>query len=236
MVKIALASDIHNEFHSTSPTLEVVDADVLVLAGDIETVKSHSDAWWDETCSHYEHVIYIRGNHEYYKTYYRDFPNLYYPDNVIVGRVPATIFDLFGHKWLIGTMWTDLSRLSDASLAKGSMNDYRLIKYSRERHYFTPADTTREFFSFKQSLMDLKPDIVVSHHLPSYGSVDSQYKDDRLSSAYATELDIEGVTLWMHGHTHNTQDYVKQGCRVVANPKGYPTECVENYKPKVIEL
>ncbi|MNL49930.1 hypothetical protein D3C87_1729020 [compost metagenome] len=26
---------------------------------------------------------------------------------------------------------------------------------------------------------------------------------------------------WMHGHLHCAHDYVKDGCRVVANPLGY---------------
>lgn len=65
-----------------------------------------------------------------------------------------------------------------------------------------------------------------------------QFKYDHLNSAYATELDIEGVKLWMHGHTHTDCSYEKQGCRIECNPKGYPNEKggrFIGYKPKVID-
>ena len=34
-------------------------------------------------------------------------------------------------------------------------------------------------------------------------------------------LDGDRVSLWIHGHTHNTFDYVMNGTRVVCNPRGY---------------
>lgn len=238
-MKLALASDLHNEFYDVSPTLNIVDADVLVLAGDIETVKSHDDKWWDDTAKHYSKVIYIRGNHEDYGTYHTERPDLWFPDNVtVVGTYPK-ITNLEGKLTLAGTMWTDLSNPIDHHLAKTSMNDYRKIKHSRSRYWFTPDDTTSAWTTFKSLLDDYLPHIVISHHLPSYGSVPGEFQNDRLNAAYATEMDIEGVKLWMHGHTHTPCDYIKQGCRVVCNPRGYPGQnfdSVMDYKPKVIEI
>lgn len=237
-MKIALASDLHNEFYKSEiPRLPKTDADILVLAGDIETVKSHDNDWWDETCADYEHVIYIFGNHEYYKSYYKQRPIFAYPNNVLVNRgLSAMTFMLGGYKWTIGTMWTDLSNPLDSMLAKDRMNDYRLIKHSRERWWFTPEDTTREFNAFIAEIEHEKPDIVVSHHLPSYGSVPERFRKDSLNAAYATELNPKGVKLWMHGHTHDPCDYEKDGCRIVCNPKGYPGERQGDYTVKVIDV
>jgi len=39
----------------------------------------------------------------------------------------------------------------------------------------------------------------------------------------------ERVTLWIHGHTHNSFDYTVRGTRVVCNPRGYAKQgVVEN--------
>lgn len=236
-MKFALASDLHNEFYRVPPTLPVVDADVLILAGDIETVASHDNDWWDETCSHYKTVIYIRGNHEYYKTYYQDFPILYYPDNVLaVGRMP-TLIHIDRFRILAGTMWTNLHNPVSAEIAMTHMNDYRLIKYSKDRSQFSTQDTTREHYSFMSALDEDKPNVVISHHLPSYWSIHPRYRHDFLNAAFATEMNMTGVKLWVHGHTHEPCDYVKDGTRVVCNPQGYPNgEARPNYKPKVIEI
>ena len=138
-MKIALASDLHHEFYSSAPGIPVVDADVLVLAGDIETVKSHDPLWWEHVAADYEHVVYIMGNHEYYKTYYSERPKFEFPKNVIVNQgMPAKTFMLKGKVWTIGTMWTDLSNPMDSMFAKHRMNDYRLIKHSRSRYWFPP--------------------------------------------------------------------------------------------------
>lgn len=235
-MKIALASDLHHEFHKKPPNLNPTNTDILVLAGDIQTVKSHCTSWWNNLSQQYKQIIYIRGNHEYYKTYYSEFPELEFPDNVIVvGRYPKT-FVLEGKQWLAGTMWTDLSNPLHSYYARGNMNDYRLIKYSRADYQFTPWHTTKEWKAFQAMLDAYHPEVVVSHHLPSYGSVHPQYKNDVLNCAYATEMDTSGVKLWMHGHTHHPCDWMKGDTRIVCNPKGYPKEEDPDYEPKVIEI
>ena len=208
---------------------------MLILAGDIENPKSHDPEWWEHTSSLADEILYIRGNHEYYKTYYSEYPVIEYPDNVTaVGRMP-TMVNVAGLDIYAGTMWTDLSNPLHDWTAKSGMNDYKLIKYSRDRYWFTPEDTTREWQSFKSGLEFFKPEIVVSHHLPSWGSIHPQYKNDELNVAFATEMDTTGVKLWMHGHTHTACDYMKGDTRIVCNPRGYPNEYTE-YEIKEIEL
>jgi len=53
--------------------------------------------------------------------------------------------------------------------------------------------------------------------------VQPQYKDDLLTAAFASDLDeLAGkAALWVHGHMHAPADYDLDGCRVIANPRGY---------------
>lgn len=72
--------------------------------------------------------------------------------------------------------------------------------------------------------------VVVTHHAPSARSVPKRYVGHFLSPAFASDLPLdvfEGVSLWVHGHMHDSQDYQVPwpsghgACRVVCNPRGY---------------
>jgi hypothetical protein len=42
----------------------------------------------------------------------------------------------------------------------------------------------------------------------------------------------QSVSLWIHGHTHESFDYVVSGTRVVCNPRGYaPMELNAAFDP-----
>ena len=73
-MKIAVASDLHLEFDDIALT-NTENADVLVLAGDICTVKHYhsrpemekSYGEFFKACSEqFPHVVYVVGNHEHY--------------------------------------------------------------------------------------------------------------------------------------------------------------------------
>ena len=43
------------------------------------------------------------------------------------------------------------------------------------------------------------------------------------------------VPLWIHGHMHNSSDYVERGTRVICNPRGYlPFEPNPEFDPSLI--
>jgi Icc-related predicted phosphoesterase len=80
--------------------------------------------------------------------------------------------------------------------------------------------------------------VVVTHHAPSQRSIPANYRDDILSAAYASQLDqfVEDslATVWIHGHIHEQQDYIIGRTRVLCNPRGYPDEPNENFRPDFI--
>ncbi len=68
------------------------------------------------------------------------------------------------------------------------------------------------------------PTVVVTHFAPSLLSGDPRYGLTPGTAGFCNAMDDEFLPkaqLWLHGHLHCPSDYVKHGCRVVANPLGY---------------
>lgn len=147
------------------------------------------------------------------------------------------------------TMWTDFSLNGNKHLAKWDalrgMADYRYVHIDAiGGPLLTPDYTEQEFIEtldyFEHSCVGLKRHeklVCVTHHAPSCQSIHPYYKQEpfiSLNPAYATGVldqdstsysDIlsDKVSLWIHGHMHNSSDYMAGNCRVVTNPRGYGT-------------
>ena len=65
--------------------------------------------------------------------------------------------------------------------------------------------------------------VVITHFAPSLQSADPRYGLVPGTAGFCNVLDdlLPQARLWLHGHLHCPSDYVKNGCRVVANPLGY---------------
>jgi Icc-related predicted phosphoesterase len=69
--------------------------------------------------------------------------------------------------------------------------------------------------------------VVVGHHAPSKASTHPRYLNDTtMNGAYSSDLsefilDRPQIKLWVHGHTHDSFDYMIGSTRVVCNPRGY---------------
>jgi Icc-related predicted phosphoesterase len=70
--------------------------------------------------------------------------------------------------------------------------------------------------------------VVVTHHAPHPLSVHPRYAGSALNASFASDLsemmELWQPELWVHGHVHDTFDYVVRNTRVVCNPRGYGTE------------
>lgn len=102
-MRIHLLSDLHHEFSPFSP--QVPDADVVILAGDID-VKTRGVAWAKQAFS--GPVLYVPGNHEYYGghlSYTLQKMRMAQDDRVRVLDRDEVI--IAGVRFLGATMWTD---------------------------------------------------------------------------------------------------------------------------------
>ena len=69
-MKLHLLSDLHVEFAPFTPP--ATDADVVVLAGDIH--EGTAGLTWARAAFPHQQIVYVAGNHEYYRHTWRFLP------------------------------------------------------------------------------------------------------------------------------------------------------------------
>jgi predicted phosphohydrolase len=251
-MRVNLVSDLHLEFgQQTLP-----GGEVLILAGDIceyRELKNNEmvELFFTTQCSKYDRVFMVMGNHEHYhhkfhKTY--DDLKAILPTNVIL--LENEMVEYNGVVFLGATLWTDLNKGDPvtAFTLKGFMNDYKVVQnYYPERGLYyklTPewtAEThekTKQYFKIVLNQNKDKPVVVVTHHAPSFASVNEKFKHETTTNGgYASELsefilDNPQIKVWCHGHMHDPVDYMIGDTRIVANPRGYlPWEANNGFDP-----
>jgi len=236
-MKINYMSDLHTEFDR--PLLvggdgelivkNEVGADVLVLAGDI--VVKNKVEWIENTAKYYKDVVYIMGNHEYYRgrypETYLDTQARFKGTNVhVLERGSVNIGGVMFHG---ATLWTDGNHNPITIMRiDRELNDFRLIRASGGVDRFTANYSTilhRQAVDWLRETV--KPgDVVLTHHAPSYQSLHPRYAgDSELNAAYMSNLEslIDEILpqVWFHGHVHTSFDYMVGDTRVLCNPRGY---------------
>ena len=238
-MKITVVSDLHLECGDVT----LPGGDVLILSGDVceaRHVSKYSRFFTEECSAKYRETVYVLGNHEFYggnyqKTYAKVALGL--PDNVtLLENQTHQIDDVV---FVGATLWTDMNK--NDPLTKWqcgqSMNDYKSITmFNESKHVYHKLQVDRtiaDHFASRAFIRDtvtadLKQKyVVVTHHAPSFASVDPTYQDQTLmNGAYASDLtdlilDNPQIKLWTHGHMHNVSDYMIGSTRVVCNPRGY---------------
>ncbi len=232
-MRIYVLSDLHLEFTPFVPPS--VDADVVILAGDID-VGTRGLAWAQRTfaCP----TLYIAGNHEYYGGHLSrtlDKLRALQTPRVQVLERDEVIID--GVRFLGTTAWTDYAVTGNAAraqwLAQAQMTDFRRIRTAGYRRV-RPADFMEQnhqaltWLRQRLAMAYAGPTVVITHHAPSLRSLqNSPYAGTDLDAAYANAWERmmgSTINLWVHGHVHEAEDYVLAGTRVVCNPRGYPGE------------
>jgi len=231
-VKLLILSDLHLEF--SNMFVPKTDADVIVLCGDIG--KGDNGIHWARAAWPDKEIIYVAGNHEFYGKNRKDV----LASLRIASRETRVHFldneekVINGVRFLVCTLWTDFKlfgeELKKVCMVDGQncLNDFRVIQNGEWT--FTAQDSidlhNESVAWLTQKLIEEKHDgktVVVTHHLPSRLSVADRYKDSLLSACFASNLDhLFGYSeLWVHGHTHDSFDYIADATRVVCNPRGY---------------
>jgi predicted phosphohydrolase len=251
-MRVNLVSDLHLEFGQQT----LLGGEVLILAGDIceyRELKNNEmvELFFTTQCSKYDRVFMVMGNHEHYhhkfhKTY--DDLKAILPTSVIL--LENEMVEYNGVVFLGATLWTDLNKGDPvtAFTLKGFMNDYKVVQnYYPERGLYyklTPewtAEThekTKQYFKIVLDQNKDKPVVVVTHHAPSFASVNEKFKHETTTNGgYASELsefilDNPQIKVWCHGHMHDPVDYMIGDTRIVANPRGYlPWEADNGFDP-----
>lgn len=230
-MKIQIFSDLHLGFARFEPAPS--DADVVILAGDID-IKSRGVNWANDTfqCP----VIYVCGNHEFYGGHIdhtlRKMKEAAAP-HVHVLENETLILDKT--RFLVTTAWTDYSSTGDVVASKRAawecMNDFAVIRADEGYRRLYPDDLIAKSKAASAWLTQEleKPfdgqTVVVTHHAPVLDYVGDTLPEN-LIAAYANDWPelLDKADLWVYGHTHVSADFLKNGCRVVSNPRGYPNQ------------
>lgn len=184
-MKIHLLSDLHSEFELYTPSFAAEQADIVVLAGDIDTKTRGVDYARHAFAGP---VIYVPGNHEFYGGHLDatlEKMRAKACDRVRVLDNDEWIFK--GVRFIGATCWTDYTSTGDvlrAQLeARQELNDFKKIRAAGYRK-IQPGDLVmRNHRSLKWLRERLAerfegPTVVVSHYAPSRLSIGAAHNED----------------------------------------------------------
>jgi predicted phosphodiesterase len=239
-MKLQIMSDLHFEMHADGGAelireLDPTGVDVLVLAGDITMARHYEDlaSVFKPLARKYRHILYVPGNHEYYKSspgqvarnlakLTKEFPEVVIPENDTVV--------LAGQRFIAGTMWFRPDPTAEPN--KRFMHDFSLIQDFEPWVYEQNAAFEKVLATQVEA-----DDVVVTHHLPAFDSVPARFARSAMNAFFvcdmAPQVREHQPKLWIHGHSHDRCDYLLGKTRVVANPLGYPNEprSLEAFEP-----
>lgn len=232
---IRLVSDLHLEIPSPfiPPPMPEDSDTVLVLAGDIHN-GSRAVPWIRALASRFKAIVYVLGNHEYWKDHLIALPMIlkraFIGTNVYVLQNDTAVID--NTRFIGGTLWTDFGREDPLSMlnAREIMRDYDRIRTGcyqkiKPEQILIEHKKTKAFIIDQLSQPFDGASVVVTHHGCAPESVHPKYYFTKGNEYY--QSDLSGIMLdykpklWLHGHTHESRDYVIDQTRVVVNPYGY---------------
>ncbi len=233
-MKLHILSDLHNEF--SEYIIQKTDADILILAGDIG-ISLDGINFAKKYINKYKHIIYVPGNHEYYnqnlsrtalemKNYAKEIGIVFLDNDYFL--LEDTIF-------IGSTLWTDFRLYGDElgkigyfmNVAKNGINDFNCIRHAHA--WFTPSHCAQMSISAQEYIEKILINsnglkkVVITHHAPTMKSIHEKYLGNRLNPCFANDLErlVEMSDFWIHGHVHDSFDYMVGKARVIANPRGY---------------
>lgn len=248
-MKIQVISDLHQEFGYSELSFD--NADVVVFAGDVNLgIKG---LHWIQSRIKDKPVIYVLGNHEYYKSAYPKVLNKLksLAINTNIHVLEDSFVDIDDVRFHGCTLWTDFSIFGDAMeygiICQSAMNDYKMIKrdpsYSKMRTIDTYRihQVSRKWLNGSLLSSEKAKNIVITHHAPSLQSVSEQYKSHPVTAAYASNMEDFILNhlpdFWIHGHIHTPSRYQIGRTKIICNPHGYIDEPYNGFdKELIIEI
>jgi len=262
-MKIQLLSDLHNEFlrngrqdpnHKWAGTIPETDADIIILAGDIDTGTHGIDWAIGESQRLGKNIIYVAGNHEFYRQEYSSLKEKIkkQAEGTTVHYLDCKEYIQENVRFIGATLWTDYKAdnkvpqdLAMFYVERG-LADHKVIKYKVGEKYrnFQPLDALA---IHKKELHWLEKQIntpykgktvVISHHGPHPVCQHPAYPVSEISAAFYSDLSelikSSNIDIWAFGHTHANVDEIINDTRIISNQAGYPGENVSDFNASTI--
>jgi len=262
-MKFQILSDLHNEFlrdrasppsHLWKGEIPDTKADVIILAGDIDTGLD-GIAWGSrESWRLGKDVVYVMGNHEFYRHEYHALKERAADLglNAHVHFLDCGMCE-FGDIRVLGlTLWTDYA--SEPAVPRDlamfhagvTLADHKVIRIrlGEDSRPFGPEDALlihedeRRWLVEQLQIPYAGRTVVVTHHAPHPVCRHPAFSDSPVNPAFYSNLEeiIAGydIDLWVYGHTHSNLDVELHGTRIVSNQAGYPGENVRGFEPGLV--
>ncbi len=233
-MRLHIVSDLH--LSRAGFDLPVTGADLLILAGDLAR-PADAVAWASRAG---RPALYVAGNHEFYGG---SLPGTRARLAELCAGTPIRFLDdgevvVDGVRFLGTTLWSDFrldateaGRATARDAARQMIRDFTHIRLDdASDQTFTPEHSAR-LFDAHVAWLDARlaaphdgPTVVITHHAPSPRSIHPRFAGSPLNGCFVSDAArlLDGrAALWIHGHTHDSFDYVAGGTRVVCNPRGY---------------
>lgn len=236
---VQFCSDLHLEFYANKAidyqALVKPVAPIIALLGDIgHPVESHYADFIDYCAKHFQFVLIISGNHEYYNNDKITIDQIinyicYQYNNVFYLNRQSKVIN--GCRFIGATLWSEIPS-KNFDFISNYLNDYHLISYSNSK--VTPAITNawhQQDLAFiknelKQANIHKQEVVVLTHHCPLInGTSHPIYVNSRSNCAFATDLSYlftSNLKYWLCGHTHYNFTINYNNTIVMSNQAGYP--------------
>lgn len=206
---------------------------VFVMAGDL---NSAADPKYIDIPFAFGDCVYTPGNHEYWGADMMHLDDSFSPDKVKVDLIDDVTF-------------VSAPLFSDPEEHCSTLPDFSRIKYlggpfTLQMHkalHKKNIEGMREVVQKHKKAVPTNKLVIVTHFLPLPQSIAPRWAGDKYTSYFHTDLtDLVAeldADLWVHGHTHDSFDYVAPNgkTRVICNPYGYPEhDHNPNYNPNLI--
>lgn len=223
--------------------------EVLLVPGDFmncafQGCRSRLYREFDQHVTPFKKVLYCLGNHEHYGGYpiketIKELKEKYTRDShITLLDNESYVFEEEKISVFGGTMWAGFeieSREMVRHYIAQGINDFRSIKVAKN----VPWNIThcimqyRDYVDRLEAFLERVPSdhkvVVMSHFGPFLDSIHWKYLGNTFNAYFTNDLKLredlhKKISVWVHGHTHESMKYVNKGIRVYCNPCGYPTE------------
>ena len=254
-MKAQIFSDLHLDVYPIKPITIVPGVDLVIVAGDVCEGVLRAFEHLRQIVPMDIPIVMVLGNHEFYRRFILDELTLAlaHAGTFNLHILNGTALELAGVRFVGATLWTDYGIFGEANQARvmnacaKGMNDHRLIGWQKKPWLrFRPQEAALLHHRSKAAITETLaapfagPTVVVSHHAVHWDSIHPQFRSDLVTGAFVSDLSelIETYqpTLWVHGHVHNSSDYLVGKTRVLCNPHGYGTENLSFDGALVVEV
>jgi len=242
-MRVQIVSDLHIERFKQNIILTdfiTPTGDILVLAGDIGSMYRIRQLFdfLHQACEQFPLVIYIPGNHEYYKlrnspprafctlenalrSFSQSHENLHFLNRKTL-QIKNTLF-------IGATLWSNPDNFTDKIVQISGITHERYIM----RHNLDKTFISKSLEYGKKNNLNT---FVVTHYPPVLEARNPSKCNDIYSGLYINNLDylLENADVWVSGHTHFNYRIRKKNCLLVTNQLGKPKDKIEDYSPTMI--